>query len=327
MMTSNNTRRLFQRFSKYQGLAVVLDEEKDALFRASPAAFKVSKTASENNQISQVKSVSPKDTFSGNDGVSVVVFLHESDGVSETFLCSETDTSFPTNRVSVMDTFSEIDSFSQIEGVAPVNTFSDTDDVSPTDDVPPMDTFYETEAVSLIDGVPLTHTVSETDTIDSVTHHNQYPPNTSKMYSYFEYRKKKADPTNTRRLIQRFSEYQGLAFVLDEEEDALFRASPAFKVSKTASETNQISQIESVSPKDTFSENDDVSVVEDVAPVDTFSETDDVSSTVGVPPMDTCYETDSVYQIDGVPSRDTVSETDAVSQIDRVPVMHCKKAN
>ncbi|XP_073785896.1 uncharacterized protein isoform X3 [Danio rerio] len=235
MMTSNNTRRLFQRFSKYQGLAVVLDEEKDALFRASPAAFK--------------------------------------------------------------------------------------------DDVPPMDTFYETEAVSLIDGVPLTHTVSETDTIDSVTHHNQYPPNTSKMYSYFEYRKKKADPTNTRRLIQRFSEYQGLAFVLDEEEDALFRASPAFKVSKTASETNQISQIESVSPKDTFSENDDVSVVEDVAPVDTFSETDDVSSTVGVPPMDTCYETDSVYQIDGVPSRDTVSETDAVSQIDRVPVMHCKKAN
>nr|XP_009292044.2 uncharacterized protein si:dkey-145c18.2 [Danio rerio] len=334
MMTSNNTRRLFQRFSKYQGLAVVLDEEKDALFRASPAAFKVSKTASENNQISQVESVSPKDTFSGNDGVSVVVFLHESDGVSERFLCSETDTSFPTNRVSVMDTFSEIDSFSQIEGVAPVDTFSETDDVSPTVGVPPMDTFYETEAVSQIDGVPSTHTVSETDTvsqidrvpildtfseIDSVTHHNQYPPNTSKMYSYFEYRKKKADPTNTRRLIQRFSEYQGLAFVLDEEEDALFRASPAFKVSKTASETNQISQIESVSPKDTFSENDGVSVVEGVAPVDTFSEIDDVSSTVGVPPMDTCFETDTVSQIDRVPIMDTFSEIDSVTHYNKHP--------
>nr|XP_021328060.1 uncharacterized protein LOC557816 [Danio rerio]XP_021335659.1 uncharacterized protein LOC557816 [Danio rerio] len=354
MMTNNNTRRLFQRFSKYQGLAVVLDEEEDALFRASPAAYKVSKTASENNQISQVESVSPKDTFSGNDGVSVVVFLHESDGVSETFLCSETDTSFPTNRVSVMDTFSEIDSVSQIEGVAPVDTFSETDDVSPTDGVPPMDTFYETEAVSQIDGVPLTHTVSETDTvsqidrvpimdtfseIDSVTHHNQYPPSTSKMYSYFEYRRKKADPTNTRRLIQRFSEYQGLAVVLDEEEDDIFRASPAFKVSKTASETNQISQIESVSPKDTFSENDGVSQGDGVPSTDTVSETDAVSQIdrvpvmdtfseivsqiEGVAPVDTVSETDAVSQIEGVAPVDTVSETEAdtVSQIDRVPIM------
>ncbi|XP_056314898.1 uncharacterized protein LOC130229903 [Danio aesculapii] len=365
-MMTNDTRRLIQRFSKYQGLAVVLDEEEDALFRASPAAFKVSKTASENNQISQIESVSPKDTSSGNDGVSVVVFLHESDGVSKTFLCSETDTSSPTNRVSVMDTLSEIDSVSQIEGVAPVDTFSETDDVSPTDGVPPMDTFYETDAVSQIAGVPSTDTVSEIDAvsqidrvpvmdtfseIDSVTHYNQYPPNTSKMYSYFECRKMKADPTNTRRLVQRFSKYQDLQLFLDEEEDGYIQSESSFQrfgifqfldtssgndgvsvvvflhesdgVSKTflCSETDISSPTNRVSVMDTFSEIDSVSQIEGVAPVDTFSETDDVSPTDGVPPMDTFYETDAVSQIAGVPSTDTVSEIDAVSQIDRVPVM------
>ncbi|XP_056324310.1 nicotinamide phosphoribosyltransferase [Danio aesculapii] len=211
-----------------------------------------------------------------------------------------------------MDTFSEIDSVTQIEGVAPVDTLSETDDVSPTDGVPPMDTFHETDAVSQIDGVPSTDTVSEIDAvsqidrvpvldtfseteadnvsqidrvpsmdtfseIDSVTHYNQYPPNTSKMYFYFEYPKKKADPANTRRLIQRFSEYQGLAVVLDEEEDAIFRASPAFKVPKTASETNQIPQIESVSAKDTFSEIEVDSQIDRVPVLDTFSETDNIS--------------------------------------------------
>ncbi|XP_021323615.2 nicotinamide phosphoribosyltransferase [Danio rerio] len=136
-----------------------------------------------------------------------------------------------------------------------------------------MDTFSETEAdtVSQIDRVSIMDTFSE---IDSVTHYNKHPPNTSRMYSECH---KKADPTNTRRLVQRYSKYQGLAVVLDEEEDAIFRASPAFKVSKTASETNQISQIESVSVKDTFSEIDAVSQIDRVPVLDTFSETDGVS--------------------------------------------------
>uniref|UniRef100_A0A8C1Q722 Nicotinamide phosphoribosyltransferase n=1 Tax=Cyprinus carpio TaxID=7962 RepID=A0A8C1Q722_CYPCA len=47
-----------------------------------------------------------------------------------------------------------------------------------------------------------------------VTHYKQYPPNTSKMYSYFECREKKTDPTKLRKVKYDKTVFYGLQYIL-----------------------------------------------------------------------------------------------------------------
>lgn len=47
-----------------------------------------------------------------------------------------------------------------------------------------------------------------------VTHYKQYPPNTSKVYSYFECREKKTDPTKTRKVKYDKTVFYGLQYIL-----------------------------------------------------------------------------------------------------------------
>ncbi|KAG9339903.1 hypothetical protein JZ751_022216 [Albula glossodonta] len=47
-----------------------------------------------------------------------------------------------------------------------------------------------------------------------VTHYKQYPPNTSKVYSYFECREKKTDSTKTRKVKYDKTVFYGLQYIL-----------------------------------------------------------------------------------------------------------------
>uniref|UniRef100_A0A3P9I9G7 Nicotinamide phosphoribosyltransferase n=2 Tax=Oryzias latipes TaxID=8090 RepID=A0A3P9I9G7_ORYLA len=47
-----------------------------------------------------------------------------------------------------------------------------------------------------------------------VTHYKQYPPNTSKVYSYFECREKRTDPTKTRKVKYDQTVFYGLQYIL-----------------------------------------------------------------------------------------------------------------
>ncbi|XP_070290808.1 nicotinamide phosphoribosyltransferase [Salvelinus sp. IW2-2015] len=46
-----------------------------------------------------------------------------------------------------------------------------------------------------------------------VTHYKQYPPNTSKVYSYFECREKRADPTKNRKVKYETTVFYGLQYI------------------------------------------------------------------------------------------------------------------
>uniref|UniRef100_A0AAQ6IC19 Nicotinamide phosphoribosyltransferase n=1 Tax=Anabas testudineus TaxID=64144 RepID=A0AAQ6IC19_ANATE len=48
----------------------------------------------------------------------------------------------------------------------------------------------------------------------SVTHYKQYPPNTSKVYSYFECREKRTDPTKSRKVKYDQTVFYGLQYIL-----------------------------------------------------------------------------------------------------------------
>lgn len=48
-----------------------------------------------------------------------------------------------------------------------------------------------------------------------VTHYKQYPPNTSKVYSYFECREKKTDPTKLRKVKYDKTVFYGLQYILN----------------------------------------------------------------------------------------------------------------
>lgn len=48
-----------------------------------------------------------------------------------------------------------------------------------------------------------------------VTHYKQYPPNTSKVYSYFECREKKTDPTKHRKVKYDKTVFYGLQYILN----------------------------------------------------------------------------------------------------------------
>ncbi|KAG8005656.1 Nicotinamide phosphoribosyltransferase, partial [Nibea albiflora] len=47
-----------------------------------------------------------------------------------------------------------------------------------------------------------------------VTHYKQYPPNTSKVYSYFECREKRTDPTKSRKVKYDKTVFYGLQYIL-----------------------------------------------------------------------------------------------------------------
>lgn len=50
--------------------------------------------------------------------------------------------------------------------------------------------------------------------LTQVTHYKQYPPNTSKVYSYFECREKKTDPTKPRKVKYDKTVFYGLQYIL-----------------------------------------------------------------------------------------------------------------
>lgn len=47
-----------------------------------------------------------------------------------------------------------------------------------------------------------------------VTHYKQYPPNTSKVYSYFECREKRTDSTKSRKVKYDKTVFYGLQYIL-----------------------------------------------------------------------------------------------------------------
>lgn len=47
-----------------------------------------------------------------------------------------------------------------------------------------------------------------------VTHYKQYPPNTSKVYSYFECREKRTDPGKNRKVKYDKTVFYGLQYIL-----------------------------------------------------------------------------------------------------------------
>lgn len=47
-----------------------------------------------------------------------------------------------------------------------------------------------------------------------VTHYKQYPPNTSKVYSYFECREKRTDPSKSRKVKYDKTVFYGLQYIL-----------------------------------------------------------------------------------------------------------------
>lgn len=47
-----------------------------------------------------------------------------------------------------------------------------------------------------------------------VTHYKQYPPNTSKVYSYFECREKRTEPTKNRKVKYDKTVFYGLQYIL-----------------------------------------------------------------------------------------------------------------
>lgn len=47
-----------------------------------------------------------------------------------------------------------------------------------------------------------------------VTHYKQYPPNTSKVYSYFECREKRTDPSKNRKVKYDKTVFYGLQYIL-----------------------------------------------------------------------------------------------------------------
>lgn len=48
-----------------------------------------------------------------------------------------------------------------------------------------------------------------------VTHYKQYPPNTSKVYSYFECREKRTDSTKSRKVKYDKTVFYGLQYILN----------------------------------------------------------------------------------------------------------------
>ncbi|XP_034052719.1 nicotinamide phosphoribosyltransferase-like [Gymnodraco acuticeps] len=48
-----------------------------------------------------------------------------------------------------------------------------------------------------------------------VTHYKQYPPNTSKVYSYFECRERRTDPTKSRKVKYDKTVFYGLQYILN----------------------------------------------------------------------------------------------------------------
>lgn len=48
-----------------------------------------------------------------------------------------------------------------------------------------------------------------------VTHYKQYPPNTSKVYSYFECREKRTDPSKSRKVKYDKTVFYGLQYILN----------------------------------------------------------------------------------------------------------------
>lgn len=51
--------------------------------------------------------------------------------------------------------------------------------------------------------------------LSQVSHYKQYPPNTSKVYSYFECREKKPDPTKPRKVKYEKTVFYGLQYILN----------------------------------------------------------------------------------------------------------------